>query len=382
MDFDLTVEQKLLQESARVFLAQECPRERVREFEESGAAYPLDLWRKMAALGWMGLVIPEEYGGSGGSFLDLTILFEEMGFNICPGPFFPTVVLGALPILAAGSEAQKRAILPAVARGEHLVTLALTEPDSDGVASPVLKAGATPAGDGFLLNGIKLFVPYGEHADSILWAGRTGPMESAGDGVTLFVVKNGAPGITNTGLKTLVRDRQCEMAFEDVRAARGSILGKPDLGWPVVEETLEKASVALCAEMIGGARAVLDMCLRYARERVQFNRPIGSFQAIQHYLADMWMDIHGSRYLLYKAAWKISEGMEAGMEVAMAKARIGEAFRRVTLQGHQIFGAIGFTREHDMHLYHKRSMTGDLQLGHGDLHREKVAVRLGLQAGC
>lgn len=377
MDFDLTVEQKLLQESARDFLSRECPRERVREFEETGEAYPPELWRKMAGLGWMGLIIPEEYGGSGGSFLDLTVLFEVMGFNICPGPFFSTVVLGALPVLAAGSEAQKKAILPAIARGEHLMTMALAEPDSDGDASSIM-AGATPAGDGFRLNGIKLFVPYGEHADSILWVGRTGHGENAGDGITVFVVKNGAPGITKTGLKTLVRDRQCELLFKDVRVPKDSVLGKSDLGWPVVENTLEKASVVLCAEMIGGAQAVLEMSLRYARERVQFNHPIGSFQAIQHYLADMWMDIHGSRYLLYKAAWKISEGMEAGMEAAMAKARIGEAFRRVTLQGHQIFGGIGFTKEHDMHLYHKRSMTGDLQLGHGDVHRERVAVRLGL----
>ncbi len=377
MDFDLTVEQKLLQESARDFLSRECPRERVREFEETGEAYPPELWRKMAGLGWMGLIIPEEYGGSGGSFLDLTVLFEVMGFNICPGPLFSTVVLGALPVLAAGSEAQKKAILPAIARGEHLMTMALAEPDSDGDASSIM-AGATPAGDGFRLNGIKLFVPYGEHADSILWVGRTGHGENAGDGITVFVVKNGVPGIEKTGLKTLVRDRQCELLFKDVRVPKDSVLGKSDLGWPVVENTLEKASVVLCAEMIGGAQAVLEMSLRYARERVQFNHPIGSFQAIQHYLADMWMDIHGSRYLLYKAAWKISEGMEAGMEAAMAKARIGEAFRRVTLQGHQIFGGIGFTKEHDMHLYHKRSMTGDLQLGHGDVHRERVAVRLGL----
>ena len=377
MDFNLSLEQKLLQESARDFLSRECPRELVRGFEETDESYPLDLWRKMAGLGWMGLVIPEEYGGSGGSFLDLTILSEAMGYNICPGPFFSTVVLGCLPILEAGSEEQKKDILPGIAKGELLMTMALTEPDAGGGAASI-NAQANPVKGKYDLNGTKLFVPYADHADYILWVGRTGKQTKHAEGIAIFIVEKGTPGIMRTKLQTLIRDRQCEVVFKDVRLTKDSILGKSGAGWPIVEGMLEKASVVQCVEMIGGAQAVLDMSLQYAKDRCQFNHPIGSFQAIQHYLADMWMDIHGSRYLVYQAAWKISEGMKAGKEVAMAKARVGEAYRRVTILGHQIFGGIGFTKEHDMHLYHKRSIVGDLNFGNADIHREKVACYLGL----
>lgn len=163
---------------------------------------------------------------------------------------------------------------------------------------------------------------------------RTAQKENPEEGITIFIVKNGSTGITRTNLKTLLPDRQCEVVFNDVRVGKGGILGGLDAGWPVVKDALRQASVALCAEMIGGAQAVLDMSLQYAKERTQFNHPIGSFQAIQHHLANMWIDIHGSRYLLYKAAWKISEGIDADMEAAMAKARVGEAYRKVTILGH------------------------------------------------
>jgi alkylation response protein AidB-like acyl-CoA dehydrogenase len=377
MDFNLTVEQKLLRESARDFLARECPKELVRKFEDGREMFPADLWRKMADLGWMGLIIPEAYGGSGGSFLDLTILFEAMGYNICPGPFFSTVVLGGLPILAAGNEAQKKAFLPGIVEGKIIVTMALAEPDASGDAASI-NVKASLVGNEYILSGVKLFVPYAEHADYILCVARTGQQENPEEGITIFIVKNGIAGITRTNLKTLVQDRQCEVVFEDVRLAKDSIMGRLDAGWPIVKDTLAKASVALCAEMIGGAQAVMDMSLQYAKERTQFNHPIGSFQAIQHYLANMWMDVHGSRYLLYKAAWKISEGIDASMEAAMAKARVGEAYRRIAILGHQIFGGIGFTKEHDMYLYHKRSISGDLNFGHADIHRDRVADCLGL----
>jgi 3-oxocholest-4-en-26-oyl-CoA dehydrogenase beta subunit len=290
---------------------------------------------------------------------------------------FSTVVLGCLPILEAGSEKQKQEILPGIARGELLMTMALTETDA-GCDAASLNAPANAVKGKYDLHGTKLFVPYADHADCILWVGRTGKRTKQAEGITIFILGKGTPGITRTKLRTLIRDRQCEVVFEDVQLTKDSILGKPGAGWPIVEGTLEKSSVVLCAEMIGGAQAVLDMSLQYAKDRCQFGHPIGSFQAIQHYLADMWMDIHGSRYLVYQAAWKISEGMKAGKEAAMAKARVGEAYRRITILGHQIFGGIGFTKEHDIHLYHKRSMIGDLSFGNADIHREKVACYLGL----
>ena len=377
MDFDLSEEQRLLKDSAHDFLARECPKELVKRLEESDEAFPPELWQKMAGLGWMGLALPEEYEGSGGSFLDLVILFEAIGYNICPGPFFSTVVLGSLPILREGSEEQKKEFLPGIASGKLLMTMALTEPDA-AVSASSIKVKADDAGGEYLINGTKLFVPYADSADYLLCVARTGETENPEEGITIFVVEKGLPGVAVTPLKTLEGDRQCEVVFDDVRVSKDTILGRAGHGWPIVKDILGKASVVLCAEMVGGAQAVMDMSLHYARERTQFKRPIGSFQAIQHHFADMWTDINGSRYLLYKAAWKISEGIDAGMEVAMAKSRIGEAYRHVTILGHQIFGGIGFTKEHDMYLYHKRSITGDLNFGNTYFHRDRVARELGL----
>lgn len=377
MDFDLSEEQKLLKQSAHDFLSKECPRELVRKLEAGDEEFPPALWKKMAGLGWMGLVIPEEYGGSGGSFLDLVMLFEEIGYNICPGPLFSNVVFGSLPILMAGSREQKKEFLPGIARGEITVTMALTEPSASYDPSSI-HVKATAREDKYTLSGTKLFVPYATDADYLLCVAKTGEKKRPEKCISIFIVKNKIPGITITSLTTLAGDRQCEVVFDDVTVATTSILGTHDKGWPIVEAILENASVVSCAEMIGGAQAVMDMSLQYARERTQFNRPIGSFQVIQNYFADMWSDISAARYLLHKAAWKISEGIDAGMDVAMAKSRTGEAYRRVTTLGHQIFGGIGFTKEHDMHLFHERSITGDLNLGQGTFHRERIAKRLGL----
>ncbi len=377
MDFGLSEEQKLLKEAAHDFLSRECPRTVVKRFEGGAEPYPIELWQKMAELGWMGLVVPEAYGGSGGSFFDLTILSEAMGYHLCPGPFYATVVLGGLTVLAAGSEAQKRALLPGIVNGRRIVTMALTETDACGDAGSI-RCRADAAGDGAVLDGLKLFVPYANEADTFLCVARTARNGSPENGISLFIVPRETDGITKTPLNTLVRDRQCEVVFRNVRLPGNGLLGDLNAGWPIVVNTLIKASVILSAEMIGGALAVMDMSLQYAKERTQFNRPIGSFQAIQHHLANMWIEIHGSRYLVQKAAWRISEGDDAAMEAAMAKARTGKAYRQVTLLGHQIFGGIGFTKEHDMYLYHKRSITGDLDLGQADVHLDRVATGLGL----
>jgi len=371
MDFNLSSEQKMLRKSAHDFLAEECPKVRVREIEKSDDGHHRELWEKMAALGWMGLIIPEEYGGSGGSFLDLIVLLETMGYHLCPGPFFATVMLGGLPILQGGSEAQKGAWLPEIAAAKRIVTLALTEPNAGDQAGSVHVA-AKNSKDGYEINGVKLFVPYAHVADDLLCAVKTDEKARPENGITLFLVNRKQPGVACTLLKTLGGDRQCECVVTEVRAQEKDIVGGLNEGWPIIAAALEKASVALGAEMIGGAQAVMDMALQYAKERVQFGHAIGSFQSIQHYFADMWADITGSRDLLYRTAWKITENLPAAQDAAMAKARVGKTYRRVTTLGHQIFGAIGFTEEHDMHLYHKRSIVMDLAFGSADHHYRKI----------
>ncbi|MBN1636572.1 MAG: acyl-CoA/acyl-ACP dehydrogenase [Deltaproteobacteria bacterium] len=377
MDYSLSEEQNILKKSAHDFLAKECPKDLVRKLEESYKGYSTELWQKMAELGWMGLTIPEEYGGSGGSFLDLIILFEEIGYNIVPGPFLSTVLFGCMPIVAAGSETQKKKLLPGIASGELIITMALTEPEASYRASSI-KVRANVVENEYVINGTKLFVPDANNADYLLCVARTGKEEYPEKGLTIFIVDAGDPGIKLTPLKTLSGDKQSEVEFRNVRVKKTDILGGLDSGWPIAQDTLQKASIALCAQMIGGAQAVMDMSLEYAKQRTQFNHPIGSFQAIQHHFANMWADINGSKYLLYRAAWKISVGLPAGIEVAMAKSRVGAAYRRVTILGHQIFGGIGFTREHDLHLYHKRSITSDSTWGNSYYQNQIVADELGL----
>jgi alkylation response protein AidB-like acyl-CoA dehydrogenase len=377
MDLGLNEEQEMLKTLARDFLQKECPKQLVKQLDESDAGYSPELWRKMAELGWMGLIFPEKYGGSGGSFLDLTVLLEEMGYNILPGPFFSTVVLCGLTILASGTEEQKRELLPKIAKGEMIMALALTEPSASYDAASI-KAKATAHNDDYIINGTKLFVLDANVADFILCVARTKEAKNPEDGLTIFLVDAKSPGIKYTLLKTLARDKQCEIVLDNVTVPKKNILGKLNQGWPIVKDTLQRATSAKCAEMVGGAQAALEMTVKYAKERVQFNRPIGSFQAIQHYCANMVTDVDGARFITYKAAWELSEGLPATMDVAIAKAWTSEAYGRVTLLAHQIFGAIGFTMDHDIHLYYRRAKASEIIFGDGDFQRATVAQELGL----
>jgi len=377
MDIGFSEEQEILKASARDFLARECPKKLVKELDESDKGYSPELWRKMAELGWMGLVFPEDYGGSGGTFLDLVVLLEEIGYNILPGPFFSTIVLGGLPILKAGNEEQRKKFLSRIASGELIFTMALTEPTASYDVSAIT-VKASPRNSEYSINGTKLFVTDANVADYLLCVARTKETTNPEAGVTIFVVDAKTPGIKCTLLKTLAHDKQNEVVFDSVNVAKENIVGGLDHGWPVIQDTLEKAAVAKCAEMIGGAQATLDMAVNYAKERIQFNRPIGTFQAVQHYCANMVTDVDGARYITYKAAWELSEGLTATKSVAIAKAWVGDAYRRVAILGHQIFGAIGFTMDHDMHLYYRRAQAGAQAFGDSDFQREIVAKQLGL----
>jgi len=377
MDLDFTQEQEMLRTSARDFLTTECPKTLVRELEESEKGYSPELWKKMAELGWMGLVIPEEYGGMGMQFFDLIVLLEEMGRNIVPGPFFSTVVLGALLILNAGSGEQKKELLPKIANGEAILALALTEPTATYEASGI-KLKAVAKGDSFVLNGSKLFVENAHIADYIICVTRTKEGANPEDGITLFIVEGGTPGLKCEVVPTIGLDKQCEVIFDNVKVPKKNMLGKLDKGWPLVARTLEQATVAKCAEMIGGAQAALDMSVNYAKERVQYGRPIGAFQAIQFYLADMWMKVDMGKNIVYEAAWTVSEGLPATEKVAIAKGWANEAYKFVTERGVQIHGAIGTTRDHDMGLYFRRAWAGDVAFGNTEFQREMVARHLGL----
>lgn len=372
MDFSLTEEQEILRTVARDFLATECPKKLVREMAKDEKGYPLRLWQQMAEAGWMGLTIPKEYGGAGGGILDLIVLLEEMGRACLPGPFFSTVVLGGLTVLEAGSEEQKAELLPKLAEGKMLLTLALTEPSAKCAADGI-QTKATPRDKEFIIEGTKLFVPDAHISDYLICAVRTKATQSPEDGITLFLVDAKSPGVSCTLFKTMAGDKQCEVIFDNVTVPFGNILGNLNEGWLILDKVLEKAVVAKCAQMIGGAKQVLETTVEYAKQRVAFGHPIGSFQAIQHHCANMLVDVEGCSLVVYNAAWRLSQGLPATQEVAIAKALINEKFKRIAALGIQIHGAIGFTQDHDLPLYFKRAKAWEIDLGNTNFHLDKIA---------
>lgn len=371
MDMGLSEVQQMLKNSAREFLAQECPLTLVRELENDPQGFTDDLWRQVSNVGWTGIPFPEQYGGTGGSFLDLAVLIEEMGRSLLPGPYFSTVVLGGLTVLDAGSDVQKSYLLTGVCAGTVRLTLALTEPSATtepwGVATT-----ATASGDGwYRISGTKLFVPDAHAADIIIVAARTTP---AGDdpeqGITLFLAPSDAAGLTVEQIGTIGNDRLCEVQLDDVNVPAEAVLGAVGEGWPIIQRALARATAAHCVQMVGGAEAVLDMTIEYVKQRTQFGRPVGSFQAVQHHCANMATDVEGARHIAYQAAWAIAEGRPARREVAMAKAWCNGAYQRVCSLGHQCHGAIGFTMEHNLQLYTRRAKVQELSYGSAHDHKE------------
>lgn len=375
MDLGLTEVQQMLKSSAREFLSQECPLTLVREMEEHEQGYTDDLWRQIASLGWMGLAFPEQYGGTGGDFIDLAVLLEEMGRALLPAPFFSTVVLGGLTVLDAGSDAQKLEIINQVCGGQLRMTLALME--ASATLEPWgVETAATREGDAYRLSGTKLFVPDAHVADLILVAARTTTGPDPAEGITLFLVPGNSPGVSVTQLRSIASDRQCEVTLDDVTVSADAILGEVDKGWPIVQRALQRAITSNCLEMLGGADAVLDLTAEYVKQRTQFGRPVGSFQAVQHHCANMAIDVEGSRHIAFQAAWRLSEGLPAEREVAMAKAWVSAAYQRVCATAHQCHGAIGFTREHNLQLYTRRAKAQELSYGDVDSHRELALQNL------
>lgn len=374
MDLGLNEAQQMLKNTAKDFLEAECPDTYVREMEEDERGYTPELWQKLAEQGWLGLIIPEKYGGVELEFQDLVILLEEMGRYMLPGPYFSTVLMGGMSIMDAGTENQKKEYLPRIATGQIILTLALNEPsgrwDPEGV-----QLTAKDTGEGYVLNGTKLFVPNAHVSDYIVIAARTG--KSSTD-ISLFITSSQANGITQNLLKTIASDRQSEVVFENVEVPYSSLLGDKNSGWNTIKKVLQWGAVGKCAEMSGGGQEVLDMTVEYAKQRTQFGRPIGTFQAIQHHCANMATDVEGAKFITYQAAWRLSEGLPADREVAMAKAWVSESYKRVCALGHQSHGAIGFTKEHNMQLYSRRAKAAELAFGDADLHLERVADIIGL----
>ena len=379
MDFGLNEEQEMLKTMARDFFTNECPKTHVKEMMDDEKGYSPELWKKMAELGFLGLVIPEEYGGTGGNFIDLMVLMQEMGRAVLPSPFISTVLLAGIPLLTAGTEEQKKEFLPKIAAGDVILALALSEPNGD-LGADAIEIEAVAEGNDYIINGTKLFVLDAAAADYILCATRTKRTKDPEEGITLFLIDAKADGVHVTSLKTMDETRkQCEVLFKNVKVPAKSMVGELHQGWPILKKTLNQATAMLCGEMVGGLDTVMEMTLDYAKQRIQFGVPIGSFQAIKHKFADMLIQVEYARSLTYYAAWTVDQDIpDSPVAVSTAKSWCGDAYKHVTNEGVQIHGGIGFTWDHDMHLYFKRARSSDTAFGDSTYHRELIAQSLNL----
>ena len=372
MNLDKNTEQTMLDDAARKFLQSKCPSSLVRSARDDDAPFPQELWQGMAGMGWMSLTIDQAYEGLGGSFDDLTVLLEAMGAACLPAPYFSTAVVSATAISRSSATGLKESLLPRIAAGKLVSTLALIEPDNSyGLDN--IQSTAVANAKGYQVNGIKLFVEYAEGADYFLTVANT---ES--DDLVVLMIDANSSGISLTPAPTLDYSKQCEVSFNDVQVSSDMVVAIGKDARELLLYLEQVCAVGKCAEMVGAMQTVLDMTVQYAKDRTQFGQPIGGFQSIQHHCANMAVDVDSARYLTGLAAWKVSENLSAAKEVSMAKSFVSRVAIRVVKMGHQVHGAISFCDEFDMHLFLRKVQSASMAFGDSEFHQEKVAVELGL----
>ena len=374
MDILPTEEEQMLKNVAREFLETEVSTALVREMELDDLGYPPALWKQMAELGWLGMSLPEEYGGQGLPITYLGLILQEAGRVMAPVPLHSTMV-AALTIAEEGSDQQKKEILPAVSDGNMVLTWAVHERDARLIPE-AMELEAKADGDGWILNGTKMFVDNFVVAGRCLVAARTSPASSSNQGISLFLVDTNGNGVNQTALSTLAKDKQSRVDFNDHRVEKVALLGQVDQGWPIVEAMLDRATALICCQMVGAARKDAEMAIEYAKNRVAFGRPIGSFQSVQHLLADMLLHVDGGEMLTFEALWKMDEGLPASVEVSQAKAFCNEKCESVVRTSQVIHGGIGFMMEFDLHLWFRRVTSWSLRLGTTYEHRAKISAAL------
>lgn len=369
MDLAYSESQQMVRKLAGEFLEREFPTSLLRTIETDEKGLTPDLWRQMAELGLLSVAIPESYGGTGEDLMTLGVVSEQLGRHLYVGPFFATVVLGTLAVLYGGSEAQKRAILPRVAQGQTLLALALLEESGKYEAGDV-RLQARRQGGNFVLRGTKLFVEYGHVADHLLVVGRT---SAAPLGLTLFLVDRQTPGVKVTPLKTIGGDKQTEVEFQDVSVPAQNVVGQVDQAWPIVDRVLLAATALQCMQMAGMAERVLEKTVEYVKMRIQFGRPIGQFQAVQHHVANMAIFVDGAKLSAQEGVARLASGLPARREVSLAKAFCSRAGQEVTLTAHQLHGGVGFMQEFDLQFYTRQMESLVLRLGTMQDHLKVVS---------
>ena len=379
MDVLLNEEEEMVKNAAREFLEGECPPSLVREMEVDDLGYPPDLWRQMAQLGWLGMSLPESLGGQGLPVTYLGIIIEEMGRAIAPVPFHSTTV-AALTIAADGTPEQQQSVIPKVCSGDSVLTWALTERDPRFLPETI-QTQATEQGDNFVINGTKMFVDNFGASEKCLVVCRTSPASDSNQGLSLLLVDSSSEGITNIPLTTLAKDKQSQVIFENVSVPKANLIGQVDQGWPIAVAMIERATLLLCAQMVGATRKDAEMAIEYAKNRAAFGRPIGSFQSIQHLCADMTLWVDGAQMLTYEALWKMDEGLPFAVEISQAKSFCNDKCEAVVRSSQVIHGGIGFMMEFDLHLWFRRVTSWTMRLGTSFEHRSKIAKALLDQPG-
>ncbi len=365
MDMNYSTEQKQLADSARRFMAKEYPLSMINKLENDPLGYSPKLWKDMADLGWTGLPIPEADGGIGMQTVDVVILTREFGRVMCPSPYIPTVLLAGGALSALGSEKQKERLIPGIVSGDTILGFALQERGGSYGPSSVHATAQASADGGFVLNGEKRFVEYGESAERILVVARTGAAGADGTGgLGLFIVDPKAAGVTLKPIpSTMARDRQCQLQLKDVKIAPEDVVGTPGKVWSALEPVIQRAVLAFSAQMLGALERAQELAVDYARQRVQFGKPIGAFMNIQHYLAQISVDSVAVETLVFYAAWNLDQGNPVRAEVARAKLTAGNAMQDGTMKCAEIYGGMGFVEEVDVAYYLRRGKQWQLSMG-------------------
>jgi alkylation response protein AidB-like acyl-CoA dehydrogenase len=378
VDLSFTEEQEILKDSVREFMLRECPRETVRQIDDTETGFSPDLWQKASSLGWTGVLIPAEFGGNGGSLLDAAILSEEMGAALFPGPYHSSCILSALILL--GDEGGKRhaQLLRAIAAGQSIVTLALTEEDY-GWEPEKVHMQASRNGGGFVLNGVKQLTPDAQIADSIVCVARTSQESDPGQGITLFLVDKQSQGLSIKPMNGFVGEKLAEVTFNSVQVPESNVIGTVGQGWAILAPALEKATTVLCGYMVGAGQRVLDFTVEYSKTRVQFGRPIAQFQRVQDHCVEMVTELDGARWTTYEALWKQdSQHPEASQAVSVAKIATSEGIYELCTHSHEVHAGIGIDKAHGLYLYTKKSRSFYHYLGSPSHHHKKLAKFLGL----
>ena len=376
MDLSLNADQEMLKRTAREFVQKECPKEVLLDVDKGDTGSFSEMWRKMSEVGWMGLTIPQEYGGEGSSLTDAAVLYQELGRGPVPGPMFSSSVLGSMVLLAGGTEEQKSSILPSLAAGSEVLGIAITEEDYSWEGRSIQMA-ATARDSGYVLDGLKLFVHDAANATRFLCAARTSPRDGPARGISLFLVDAAAKGIAMRELPGFVIS-VAEVRFDSVEVPSSQLVGELGRGWAILEEAAQRAVPVLCAYCVGGCEAVYEMSVDYSRTRVQFGQPIGRFQRVQDHIIEQVNHLDAARWTTYEALWKLDSGRDTNGSVHLAKALAAEAYYQTCNRAHEVHAGVGVMTEYGLTLHTKMSRSLYHFLGDPRYHKRKLADALDL----